>query len=114
MRLLMTRFIGFLLFKNLLVLPVKNVKLLGKRCYRLFTPTKRHSRCPYPPNPLFKSWIKDSEYLLLVADIDGVKSCKTTSSSATAYSCYRLFTPASSGLQWVGGMLLDSKFNSFC
>jgi len=45
---------------------MKKVTLRRRSCDWSFDPKKRHWRCPYSPNPLFKSWIKDSEYLLLI------------------------------------------------
>jgi hypothetical protein len=84
-----SRFIGFLFLKNLLVLPVENTQATGRLCYLpLFPwdwrfielhPVSTHGIVFYVdirmssliPYPLFKSWIKDSEYLLLIVHSAG-------------------------------------------
>ena len=71
LRLLVSRFIGFLFLKNLMVLPVKNIQHYWEEMCLFLYPMKSHSRRRLSAESFFKSWFEDSEYLLLIVDTFG-------------------------------------------
>ena len=77
LRLLVSRFIGFLFLKNLLVLPVKNIQHYWEgMCLSLY-PTMSHSRRRHSAESFFKSWFEDSEYLLLIVVSSGFEPARS-------------------------------------
>ena len=71
----MSSYFGFYCLKNLRGIPHENVNRYWEQGrFSRFIPTSLALRLSSPiTNPLFKSWIKDSEYLLLIVGREGLE-----------------------------------------